>query len=111
MQHALHRFRRLFCWALLVAAASMPLSAQAGWTTPGKVTYLNQWSAGFAFALSSYVASCQNGSNQIFIDWNTSNSKQLYAMLLLAYARGDQVAANVDCAGGAPTTHNIDMRP
>ena len=92
------------------------VDALAGWTTPGKVTYLNTWSTGFAFALSvGNNCPANNGGGQYYVSWaNNPAAKQIYAVVLTAFQAGNLVAANYTCTGtfvsGAADVSGVDVR-
>ncbi len=95
--------------ALLLCGFGVEANAD-GWTTPAAVTYINQWSSGFAFVLDRVGVQCTGAGNQIVVSWSNNNANQVYAAILAAYESGDLVAANVTCSSGQSLTNNIDIR-
>lgn len=89
--------------------------ANAASSNPGKVTYLHTFGSAFSFSLMGITTGCPGGGNQFFVEWATPNSKQMYGLILAAYAAGDLIAVvsyscNSPSVSGAASAIDVDSR-
>ncbi len=90
-----------------------------GWTTPGKVTYINVGKTGVYFILST-ANNCAagNGGGQYYVSWaDNPGAKQIYAALLTAFETGaaasgaqNLVAVFYTCTGLGGTPGGADVQ-
>ena len=109
---------RKFLFAVFIALLlmlSVRPSVAEGPTPAAKVTYLRSNISAFSFTLQGVPAGCSAGGGQFYVNWNSANAKQMYALVMAAYETGKLISVlyygcNSTYISGAADVLDIDSR-